>query len=278
MSQNTELTVRYAQLVEAKLRATSVFANLFNNRYEGQPKAGAVKVPVRSDATAVNYSIANGASNGDGTYGLTVPSTSYATIVLDKDYAINELVDGYNAAAVPDGLIADRLDSAGYALGHKIDSMLVAMLEDSDNYTAVSTSETTIYKQIIDAIAQARAAKVEKEDMWVAVAPSAYAGLLKGAEFISMAHLADAEKGLIGKIAGVPVYETNNLTVSSTQGQTTSFIVGNKAFCHFVDEFAVEPAVRDLADGVHIGAAAVQGRKICGALISKPATVFVKKV
>ena len=54
------------------------------------------------------------------------------------------------------------------------------------------------------------------------------------------------------------------------------FIVGNSDFCHFVNEFAVPVEVKDLADGAHIGASAVQGRNIFGYKISKANTVFSK--
>ena len=40
---------RYSPLVDAKLRNTLVTKDnlIFNNRYEGNPKAGKVKIPVR---------------------------------------------------------------------------------------------------------------------------------------------------------------------------------------------------------------------------------------
>ena len=84
---------RYSQLVDMKLRAALVKKDgvIFNNRYEGDPKAGAVKVPVRdTEVTAASYDKANGVS-------LTAGSTSYLTITIDKDYAVNELIDGYDA-------------------------------------------------------------------------------------------------------------------------------------------------------------------------------------
>lgn len=260
MAQNIELQERYSALVEAKLRKTSVFAGLYNNRYEGEPKAGAVKVPVRADAVAAAYDIANGVT-------MTAPTTSYETIVLDKDYAVNELIDGYVAAAVPDGLIADRLDSAGYALGITVDNLLVADLVA--NATAASTSATKVYDQIIDTIAEAKTAGVDPNKIWVAVAPSCYAELLKSSIFETSATLQEVRVGQIGALGGVPVVETNNLTGKQ-------FIVGNSDFCHFVSEFVVPVAVKDLADGSHIGASAVQGRNIFGFKLSKPATVFSK--
>lgn len=42
-----ELQERYSNMVLAKLRKTNIFIRLFNNRFEGTPTAGAVKVPVR---------------------------------------------------------------------------------------------------------------------------------------------------------------------------------------------------------------------------------------
>lgn len=260
MAQNMELQERYSALVEAKLRKTSVFAGLYNNRYEGNPKAGAVKVPVRADATASAYDIAQGVQ-------ITAPTTTYQTIVLDNDYAVNELIDGYVAAAVPDGLVADRLDSAGYALGKKIDDLLVADLVA--NGTAASTTATKVYDQIIDTIAEAKTVGVDPNSIWVAVAPTCYAELLKSSIFETAATLQEVRVGQIGALGGVPVVETNNLTGKQ-------FIVGNSDFCHFVDEFIVPVSVNDLSDGVHIGASAVQGRNIFGFKLSKANTVFTK--
>ena len=51
-----EAQVRYSKLVDLKLRATLVkkVGVICNNRYEGSPKAGSVKVPVRDTEVAVN--------------------------------------------------------------------------------------------------------------------------------------------------------------------------------------------------------------------------------
>ena len=50
-----DLRDRYANLVLEKLRYTLVTKDhlIFNNRYEGDPKAGNVKVPVRDTEVAV---------------------------------------------------------------------------------------------------------------------------------------------------------------------------------------------------------------------------------
>lgn len=108
---------RYSALVDAKLRATLVTRDnaIFNTKYEGNPKAGKVKIPVRDTEVSVKpYNKATGVDLETGT-------TAYLDLDIDQDEAVNELIDGYDAASVPDGITAERLDSAGYSLALSID-------------------------------------------------------------------------------------------------------------------------------------------------------------
>ena len=113
-----EAQVRYSQLVDLKLRATLVkkVGVICNNRYEGSPKAGSVKVPVRDTEVVVNdYNKSTGAKRTEG-------DTSYITVNIDHDKAVNEIIDGFDAESVPGDLVADRLDSAGYSLALQADT------------------------------------------------------------------------------------------------------------------------------------------------------------
>lgn len=265
------LQERYSQLVEAKLRAEAVYANLFNTRYEGSPKAGAVKIPVRADLEAGAYDKATGKA-------LTIGSTTYITLPIDRDQAVNELVDGYEASAVPDNLVADRLDSAAYALAIDEDAAKRNELTTDGNYTTTGTTtaltKATAYDAIVDAIQAAKQAHVRKGTMWLVVSSDLYGKLLKDeVHFVKASNLGDniVQNGAVGKIAGVPVYEDTDLTAGF------EFILGNTEFAHFVAEFSVPVAVKDLADGSHIGASAVQGRRVYGLKISKPNTILAKK-
>lgn len=108
---------RWSKLVDAKLRNVLVTRDnmIFNNRYEGDPKAGKVKIPVRDTEVAVKtYNKATGVD-------LDAGSTAYIDLAIDQDEAVNELIDGYDAASVPDGIVAERLDSAGYSMGLSVD-------------------------------------------------------------------------------------------------------------------------------------------------------------
>ena len=76
---------RWSKLVDAKLRNVLVTRDnmIFNNRYEGSPKAGSVKVPVRDTEVVVNdYDKAKGAKQTSG-------DTTYLTVNIDHDKAVN---------------------------------------------------------------------------------------------------------------------------------------------------------------------------------------------
>lgn len=96
---------RWSSLVDKKLRQTLVTRDnyIFNTNYEGNPKAGKVKIPVRDTEVAVkDYDKATGVDLDKG-------STGYIDLDIDQDKAVNELIDGYDAAAVPDNLVAGHI-------------------------------------------------------------------------------------------------------------------------------------------------------------------------
>lgn len=138
---------RYGKMVDAKLRANLVTRDnyIFNNRYEGDPKAGKVKIPVRDTEVEVKaYDKAKGIDPAAGT-------TTYLDLDIDQDEAVNELIDGFDAESVPDGIVAERLDSAAYSLGLSMDKKSLNALEaagtgggsvEAGTLANVSTSKT----------------------------------------------------------------------------------------------------------------------------------------
>ena len=264
------LQERYSSMIDEKLRATLVTRDqyIFNNRYEGNPKAGKVKIPSRDTEVIVSdYNKSNGLA-------LKFGSTTYLDLALDHDKAVNELIDGYDAAAVPDGIVAERLDSAAYALAAQIDADSIAELEaegtDAED-TAAITSEN-VYEKITDLYVAQSEIYVPDEGRWLIVTPKVHGALLNCDDFIRYGDLSQEIKmtGAIGQIAGYNVYKSARLAA------TTDMIAGHPNWCHRVMEWEVPVAIKDLTN-TYIGASAVQGRKIYGLLISKPQTVIVKK-
>lgn len=252
-----EQRVRYSELILAKMRKDAVLKDgiVFNNDYEGTPSAGAVKIPVRDTEVAVsNYDKTNGISSATG-------STSYQTLTIDKDKGVNEIIDGYDAEAVPASLVADRLDSASYSIALQIDTDgATELLANGTKSNKASIDKSTVYDAVVDVYEAMSTANVPNDGKrYLLVTPKFFALLLKSPEFISASNLGDAVKatGAIGKIAGFNVYEWNDSTVG------LQAIAGHPKFATRVKEFSVPVKVQDLGgDGKHIGASAVQGRMV----------------
>lgn len=268
-----EAQARYSQLVDAKLRTVLVKKDgiIFNTRYEGNPTAGVVKIPVRDTEVAVqDYSKTDGASATHG-------DTAYVPLTLDKDKAINEVIDGYNAAAVPDNLVADRLDSGAYSLALQMEKDGTDVLEAAATPTGGTTALTAdnVYNTLVDFRTAMSKAKVPNDGKrWTLVSPEVYALILKCEQFTHASDLGDAvlQTGALGKIAGFLVFEDTTLSA------TTDFICGHPDWCHRVNEWQVPVHLQDLAgSGKYIGASAVQGRKIYGHKVTKPQTLLIKK-
>ena len=267
------LQERYSKLIDLKLRATLVKKDgvIFNNRYEGDPKAGKVKVPVRDTEVAIaDYSKTNGASATHG-------DTTYLDVIVDKDKAVNEIIDGYDAAAVPDNLVADRLDSAAYSLGLQIEKDATTELESSATIFGDTTAlnKGTIYDTIVDVRTKMSEAYVPNDNRrFLLVSPAVFGLILKSPEFIRANTLGDTvvQTGAAGRIAGFNVFE------DATLSTTTDFIAGHPDWCTRVNEWSVPVHVQDVnGSGKYIGASAVQGRRIYAHKVTKAKTLYIKK-
>lgn len=277
---------RWSKFVDVKLRNNLVTRDnlIFNSRHEGDPKAGKVKIPVRDTEVAVKkYDKAKGLDPETG-------STTYLDLNIDQDEAVNELIDGYDAASVPDGIVAERLDSAGYSLGLSIDKKSIEALQAVSGATISATktavTETNAYKLVLEAKRVLSRKGVPADGRFLIVAPEFLEVLMLDDHFIKQGDLSQelVQNGVIGKIAGFNVFESNNMDYESTtrvssKKTTTEFIAGHPNWCHRVMEWQVGVHLQDLAgSGNFIGASAVQGRKIYGLLVSKPQTLYIKRV
>ena len=277
---------RWSRLVDIKLRNTLVTRDnlIFNTRYEGDPKAGKVKIPVRDTEVAVKaYDKAKGLDPESGT-------TTYLDLLIDQDEAVNELIDGFDAASVPDGITAERLDSAGYALGLSIDKKSIDALEGASGATVSATkttaTETNAYKLVLEAKRVLSRKGVPSDGRFLIVAPEFLEVLMLDEHYIKQGDLSQelVQSGVVGRIAGFNVFESNNMDFESTtrvttKKTTTEFIAGHPNWCHRVMEWQVPVHLQSLAgSGNNIGASAVQGRKIYGIKVSKPQTLYIKRV
>ena len=278
-----EVSVRYSNLVDTKTRTQLQLKDgvVFNNRYEGSPTAGGVKIRKSGAATVVDYDKTNGVA-------LTEGASQWITISDFKDKAVNEVIDGFNAAAVPDGLVADRLDEAGYGMALVLDTDGAATLVDEgttlDDTTALT--KANVYSKIVDMRTALTKAGVPNDGQrYILVSPDVMAYILKSDEFTPASTLGDVVKGtgIVGTIGGFNVIESANLgtvTVGEEQEATTKtveFVAGHPGYATRVNEWAVPVHVQDLSgSGKYIGASAVQGRKVYAHKVTNPACILVK--
>jgi len=267
------LQERYSKLIDLKLRATLVKKDgvVFNNSYEGDPKAGMVKIPVRdTEVTVADYSKTDGAGASHG-------DTAYLDVSVNKDKYVNEIIDGYDAAAVPDNLVADRLDSAAYSMALQIEKDATTELESSATTFGDTTAldKDTIYDTIVDVRTKMSEAYVPNDNRrFLLVSPTVFGLILKSPEFIRATTLGDSvvQTGAAGRIAGFNVFE------DATLSATTDFIAGHPDWCTRVNEWSVPVHLQDInGSGKYIGASAVQGRRIYAHKVTKAKTLYIKK-
>ena len=260
---------RYADTIVKLMRKEFNIRNEFSRDYEGSPVSGAVNVPTRNgDITLSDYDILNGIT-------MTQSATDYLPILVDGHKAFSELVDGYEAEAVPDNLKAQRLESAAYVTGKALEMSAIAALVNGGTIDA-STTETTednVYKTIATDVKNLKARGISTNDLRIAVSADTELKLLTDSKFANTSGSLGAElvrNGVIGKINGVQV-KPNYLLHENVE-----YIVYAPAWCQAIDEWKVEPSFNDIKDGKHVGASALQGRMVYKDVVTNALAVQVK--
>ena len=262
---------RYADTIKKLYRKPTLIRDWFNRDYEGNPVAGAVQVPVRdTDVELSTYDVANGIT-------LNQSATTFEPVLINGHKACNELIDGYEAEAVPDNLAAQRMESAAYVFGMTLEKDAISELVDegttSDNTTASTTS--TVYGNIVAEITALKKLGVEPDRIKVAVSAETEALLLSDDKFANTSGQLGAElvrQGVIGKINGCEV----KMSPVLDEYDNLEFIVFAQDYVYAIDEWKVAPAIVDLKDGKHVGASALQGRIIFRNYVARKNAVRVK--
>lgn len=260
---------RYSDVV-LKIARKGMVTNeneIFSTDYQGEAKAGAVKIPTRNtEVTVGDYNTVTGKAPAGGT-------TTYTTITIGNDKAINEIIDGYEAAAVPDNLAAQRIDSGSYSMGNAVDTDAIGVLEAEGTTSSVTTASTatTALGYFQDEQLALDLADIPRIGRFAILSPTYYNSVKKNIITSSGAGLGDdvTLTGRLGTLDGVPVYMSNNVAAS------TEFIIGHMGWCQRVMEFTVPVGLKDLYNEF-IGSSAVQGRYVFEHAVTKATAVRVK--
>lgn len=259
----------YATEVLAMAKSKVNIYEDFSTDYEIDGATGAIKVPTRdAQVTISDYDILNGVE-------LTQSATDYVDLPVDKNYAINELIDGYEAEAVPDNIRANRIEAAGYSLGLKKENMAISALVNNGTTSSDTTAltEQTAYKKIAAEVANMKKRNMEVAEMRIVINADTELLLLTDDKFANTSGQLGAElirEGVIGKINGVPV-KTNYLLPEGVE-----FVIYDKRFIQKYEVWAVEPTIKDINDDKHIGASHLVGREVGGLKVTNALGVQVK--
>ena len=259
----------YADEVLAMAKSKVNIYEDFSTDYEIDGATGAIKVPTRdAQVTISDYDVLNGVE-------LTQSATDYVDLPVDKNYAINELIDGYEAEAVPDNIRANRIEAAGYSLGLKKENMAISALVNGGTTSSDTTAltEQTAYKKIAAEVSNMKKRNMEVAQMRIVIDADTELLLLTDEKFANTSGQLGAElirEGVIGKINGVPV-KTNYLLPEGVE-----FVIYDKRFIQKYEVWAVEPTIKDINDDKHIGASHLVGREVGGLKVTNALGVQVK--
>ena len=259
----------YANEVLTIARAELNLYEDFSTDYEKDEVTGQIMVPTRDGEVKVSdYDILNGIE-------LSQSGTDYLPLPIDKDYGVNELIDGYEADAVPDNLVAQRIESAGYSIGMKKENMAIeALMGGTVSGDTEASTVDNIYKKIVAEVKNMKKRNMKVASMRVAVSADTEELLLTDEKFANSSSTIGAEllrEGVIGKIAGVPV-KPNYL-----MDEDVEFVIYDKRYCQKYEVWKKEPAIVNINDGKHIGASALQGRQVGGLMVTNKLGVQIKK-
>ena len=265
------------------MRPSLKIRNTFSRDYEGSPVAGAVKVPKRDmDVKIVDYDVKSGVE-------LSQSATSYENIPVDNHKAINELIDGYEAQAVPDNLVAQRLESGAYSVAKTLEADAISTLLKGTASTQENCTETNVYSNIVKDIAILAKQGVDKNRMYVAIDYATETLLLTDEKYSNTSSQIGAElarEGVVGKINGVKVIvedlgkdeseKDESQTDKEQPEKDIEYIIYGVDWTQAIDEWAVQPTINNLNDGKHIGASALQGRMVYTDALTNTKAVIVK--
>lgn len=260
----------YSNQILAIARAEMNIYEDFSEDYERDGVTGQINVPTRNGEVKVtDYDIKEGIS-------LSQSATDYLPLPIDKDYGVNELIDGYEAEAVPDDLKAQRIESAGYSIGMKKEKMAIdALMQGTVSSDKAALTTANVYAKIVREVKNMKKRNMKASSMRIVVSADTEELLLTDEKFANSSSTVGAEllrEGVIGKIAGVPV-KTNYL-----MDEDVEFVVYDKRFCQKYEVWKKEPSIEDIKDGKHIGSSALQGRQVGGLMVTNALGVQIKKV
>lgn len=253
-----------ARLLHA-LDAQHVATNIVNRNYEGEIKQAGDTVHINSIGTINVNSYQHGTS-----IVFQELSTSDQTLEIDQEKYFAFQIDDVDAAQAAGDLMDEAMGRAAYALADTSDAFLLGKIAaggSSDNYVGSSGSPVALTAANIYANIVALRTKLDKKNVpltgrSIVVPPEAYALLLQDDRFAKVDTLAPGTvvNGLVGRVAGFDVYESNNVTKASSTWLITAQVADATTYAEQIvktEALRLENSFKDGVKGLHVYGAKV---------------------
>ena len=261
------------------LEKDCVMLQCVNRNYEGEIKNQGDKVKIITPAAVTIETLADSSI----TYDELTPTSTDLVIDQKKFFAfkINDVAQVQSNADIMEA----HLTNAKNAIEEVQDAYLLSMHAnvDSNNIVGSDTapvelSKTTIYEQFVNLamkLKDSNAVKAGKRP-WVVINPLVESYLLQSTEFIGANKVADEtlREGAIGRIAGMDVLVSTNLTAVSSKYY---ILAGTNDAITFASQLAKIESLRDkdsfsdLVRGLYLyGAKTVQPKALAKMVVKEP--------
>ena len=278
------VTTFIAELWNARLlynlEKSHVATNFINRDYEGEIKnvGDTVHINNLGEVTVKSYTSNSTIDTPE------ILSTSDKTLAIDQAKYFNFYLDDVDAAQAAGDVMDAAMGRAAYALSDASDAFLfgtIAAGGSSSNYVGstsapVQLTSENIYSKLVEMRTKLDKHNVPTTGRKIAVSPEIYAVLLQCPQFITLnAGVAEGAvvNGLVGKIAGFEVYESNNVVFTDSTTDYWTITATIPAATTYAEQIIKTEAYRPedrFAD-------AVKGLHVYGAKVVRPeaiATMF----
>lgn len=265
-------TIWSARLMDA-LQKSHVATNLVNRNYEGliQGQGDRVKINSIGAITVKTYTKNSDIASPDDL------TTTDQTLIISEAKYFNFQVDDIDAVQANGDLVDSAMKNASYQLADVADKYLLGVMfagvATANKLTNTQLTASNIYQKIVEMRTKLDKANVPTAGRWIVLPPEAYALLLQDSRFVAGGGdqaEATVRNGLVGKVAGFDVYESNNCPVEAIGGTDHIDIIAGVAEATTYAEqivsteaYRMEARFADAVKGLHVyGATVTDGTRL----------------
>ena len=238
-----------------------------NRDYEGEIKrqGDSVKITSINDVTIGSYTVHTDIDVediDDATRSLLIDQAKYFAVELDDVEAAQHVKGGGSP-------LAQAVDNAAYQLADTADAFLLDLINDAAEATgndlgtvAIHTTAKNLYDAFVDLGVKLDEANVPEQGRFLVVSPALHGRVRKLDEWVGVGDMSSEiarTRGLIGEIAGLPVYKSNNLPAVTDAAATGGLaIAGYRGATTFAEQIVsvegarMEKRFADMVKGLHV--------------------------